>query len=255
MGRRLATAHTRGPGRTTLVSGESTAVEAALSDWALRDRAAALRLFVPEARPHFASARIALGHALRESAWMGSDTRVNDAKSGWWLEELALSARAAPRHPLTIFLARVTPVPDFAQLSDAFARLTGTTPDSDTEMVIPLLARLERLLWFGPTDAVPDACDTRARAATVDILQRRGAFDLAARGASAADCAASQLSALRAARAGDAWTAARRAQALAWLEGGARPLRWREIWLVWRAALATRLQGSGKRRSGVEDGA
>ena len=194
----------------TLVSANGAIVEAALADWATRDRAAALRLFVPEARTLAASARIALGHALRESAWMGSDARVNEAKSAWWLEEFTLSGRGQPRHPLTSFLMQKTAPFDFAQLSREFARLRAMQPHDESGDALDALGGLEHALWFGPATLDETACATRARAALIDVLDRSDGFGKANDGnTNAGSDAAAHATALRAAPPHKAATARR----------------------------------------------
>lgn len=232
------------------MSEDATLIKASLADWASRDRAAALRLFVPAARTLAASSRIALGHALRESVWMGSDARVSEAKSAWWLEELALAERGQPRHPLTSFLAQQAESPNFAQLSRELTRLRASSPDDEAGGVLAALGDLERQLWFGASSPNPAACATRARAAWVDVLQRRGRFELRDQQNSAARSAVLfHSTALLAAPASDGWTAARRAQALSWIEvrdgrmADGRAARLREVWVVWRAVQAARWHG------------
>lgn len=232
--------------------------DAALADWALRDRAAGLRLFVVEARTQSASARLALGYTLRESVWMGSDATINDAKSGWWIEELALSDGCAARHPLTRMLTQQETRVDFSALARALSGLRTTTPDNDPSRTLALLRDLETTLWFGPGPADPDACTIRARAALVDVLDRRAVASddvEKLRGAIAA-----QRPALRDASAVDAWTAARRAQALCWIGSMGRPAatgrirRWREVWTVWRAVRSARRGATSSATAGERSG-
>lgn len=238
------------------MSATATHVSSALADWAARDRAAALRLFVPEARTPGASARLAVGHALRESAWMGSEARISEAKSAWWLEELALTGRGQPRHPLTSHLASEMAPPDFAKLAQELARLMTIAPDGESAVVLSVLGQMEETLWFGPIPFDSTACMTRARAALVDVLERRSQFtkvDEACRtGASAA---------LRAATAGDSWTAARRTQVLCWIDARNREpttagmeSTWREVWAVWRAVQTARWSSSATKQTGGKHG-
>ncbi len=240
------------------MSTHATAVEAVLADWATRDRAAALRLFVPEARSPAASARIALGHTLRDSAWMGSDARVIEAKSAWWLEELALTTRGQPRHPLTCFLAEEATPPDFAALSREFARLRSMALDEPTTELLAVLGLFESMLWFGAATPDHEACTTRAHAALIDILERSGRYRVVGdRRPAASSIAAAHALALRAAPSRDRWTAARRAQALRWLEAPSDSVygsRWREVLAVWTAVQTVRWRGRAPTQSGAQHG-
>ncbi len=228
------------------MSRDASIVGAALADWAARDRAASLRLFVPEAREPATAARLALAHALRESAWLGSDAAVRDAKSAWWLEELALSARGGARHPLTRFLVEASDRPDFASLSRTFAGLPSMPAGHDASGVPPALAEIEAILWFGSNGVDPDACATRAHAAWIDVLERHGVF-AAADAPQIVPLAAMHASAMRAAPANDPWTAALRAQVLVRLArqgDSGRLAGWREVLAVWSAVRAARRRGA-----------
>jgi len=239
LGCELPLCRTRRSWRVALVTNGDATAQAALADWSLRDRAAALRLFVKEARVPAASARLALGFALRESVWMGSDPAVNDAKSRWWIEELALSGQGGARHPLTRMLSLEEARVDFSRLARALSGLRTTTPEHDHSRTLAPVRDMESTLWFGPDPVEDEACLIRARACLVDVLERR------AHGAVASEASARAIAAhgaeLRAARAVDPWTVARRAQALCWIDsmGSAavamRVRRWREVWAVWRA--------------------
>ena len=234
---------------------DNATVDAALADWAQRDRAAALRLFVTEARARSASARLSLGFALRESVWMGRDPAINEAKSAWWLEELALSGRSAARHPLTRWLAQEEARVDFIALARVLSDLRTTTPESGEGSILAGVRDLESALWFGPDAAGSDACTIRAHACLVDVVGRRshGAVD----SATPSRAITAHAAALRGAAVTDAWTAARRAQALCWIEtvgsraASGRVRRWREVWTVWRAVRDTRR----RTKSGVTTGA
>ncbi len=217
--------------------------QSALGDWALRDRSAALRLFVPPARTPAVSARLALGFALRESLWIGSDATVNNLKSAWWIEELALSEGGGARHPLTQLLAAANARIDWGALARALSELRTSVPEAAGSRVVALVQEMEKALWFDPLPVDPAACLVRARAGLVDVIERRAqAIGLDANRAAAT---ADHGQALRAGPTFDPWTEARRAQALCWIDSmgdaatpAGRMRRWREVWKVWQAVRA-----------------
>ncbi len=216
------------------------ALRTAIDDWADRDEAASLRLFVPAARELAASTRLALAHAMRESLKASGDARVSDAKSAWWMEEVACAARGEARHPLTRGLGLLSPAFAWPELASAFGQLRRAEPYTDD--ALEAYSAVERALWFGPTPCDSAACETRALA--VMLRARRPDSDARTEfGAQLSTARWHELRArLEAAKAVDAWSAALRAQVLhahAHLEGSARiraqRSRWREIWLVWSA--------------------
>lgn len=227
-----------------------------LDDWAARDRAARLRLFVPEARTRAASTRLALAHALRCSVDPALEPTVRDARAQFWSEEIARLAEGRARHPLTLALQSLDPPFNFRALAAALAALqtAAVAPDMDPAPMVDALCELEANLWFDASAPDARACRIRALCDIVEwVAGPRPAlkpqhFDTTV------------IAELRASFAADAWSAARREQILrspGVAQNGGIASRMRErldAWAIWRAVRATRRRRNFQSLTGADSG-
>lgn len=222
---------------------EDERVKAAIADWAARDPAARLRLFVRAARPLPACLRIALGHALRGSVVAGIDTRVAGLKSAWWHGELIEAMRGRARHPLTRGLSTDLQAIAWQDLANHFSGMSAAASGGDMAARCDSMAGMEAALWFEAGDADSAACAMRAQVALLDLMEHPPGAS--AQGASGADARGRRIDALRDLQPRDAWTAARIAQAhflatRAGTRSGAIISRWQETGAVWSAVRRVR---------------
>lgn len=114
-----------------------------ISKWRVREpEMAYAEVFCPRSlRARFALWG-ALLHELREATFELSDTRLIEAKSAWWADELLRSAQGAPRHPLTLALASpLLPWDALARGLHAVAQTDAQRP-SDREVALAAIAPL-----------------------------------------------------------------------------------------------------------------
>lgn len=236
-----------------LISG---ALSVSLDDWAARDRAARLRLFVPEARTRSASTLLAIGHALRSSLDPELECTVRDARASFWTEEIARCAQGNARHPLTVELQSIDPPVDLSSIAVAFLSLQQACAASKRALtsVLDALGELEAALWFGARAPDAEACRIRA---LCDFAEWGAGPNSALQ---TLDFDTSVIAALRAAVTRDEWTAARREQILRspgaqQASGIASRMRERlDAWAIWRAVRAARRRLDTQPLTGADSG-